>query len=178
MKTTIKSMRDSDDVAPITPVGRGSRPQSKIFITMIALAFAVAGPGIALADEGGVSFWLPGTFGSLAAVPAPAPGWSGATVYYHDSVSAGGDVSRAREIQIGRIPTNLTANVNANLNANLNLGMLDATYVFATPVFGGQASAGLLGFLRQRHDVAGGIAHRNIGDAGRRNPFLALRQHQ
>ena len=29
----------------------------------------------ALADEGGVSFWLPGTYGSLASVPA-VPGWS------------------------------------------------------------------------------------------------------
>ena len=28
-------------------------------------------PQASLADEGGVSFWLPGTFGSLAAVPDP-----------------------------------------------------------------------------------------------------------
>ena len=94
-----------------------------------------------------MSFWLPGTFGSLAAVPQQAPGWSVATIYYYDSVSAGSDVARAREFQLGRIPANLTAtNVSGNINANLNLGMLDATYVFATPVFGGQASASLLGF--------------------------------
>ena len=42
----------------------------------------------ALADEGGVSFWLPGIFGSLAAVPG-TPGWSWATVYYHTDVTAG-----------------------------------------------------------------------------------------
>jgi hypothetical protein len=49
-----------------------------------------------LADEGGVSFWVPGFFGSLAATPQQ-PGWSLATVYYHTSVSAGADVARARE---------------------------------------------------------------------------------
>ena len=35
-------------------------------------------PRAALADEGGVSFWLPGLFGSLAAVPG-TPGFSFAT---------------------------------------------------------------------------------------------------
>jgi hypothetical protein len=38
--------------------------------------------GAALADEGGVSFWLPGTFGSFAAVPGEA-GWSMPASYYH-----------------------------------------------------------------------------------------------
>jgi hypothetical protein len=99
---------------------------------------------IARADEGGVSFWIPGFFGSLAAVPAQAPGWSVTSIYYHTSVSAGGDVARAREIQIGRFPANLTANVSANINANVDLGMVAGTYTFATPVLGGQASATLL----------------------------------
>src|ERR1700733_244063 len=67
----------------------------------------------ALADEGGVSFWIPGLFGSLAATPQP-PGWSLANFYFHPSVSAGGGVARAREFELGRIPGNLT--VNANLN--------------------------------------------------------------
>src|SRR6202043_3872379 len=62
----------------------------------------------ALADEGGVSFWVPGFFGSLAAAPQQ-PGWSLATVYYHTSVSAGSDVALAREFQTGRIPVNLSA---------------------------------------------------------------------
>ncbi|WP_298872193.1 transporter [uncultured Bradyrhizobium sp.] len=101
-------------------------------------------PTVASADEGGVSFWLPGTFGSLAATPQQ-PGWSAAAIYYHTSVSAGGDVARAREIETGRIPVNLTATLNANLNANVDLGLLNATYVFATPVLGGQASASLIG---------------------------------
>lgn len=112
----------------------------------VAAAFAAvaSAPTTVLADEGGVSFWLPGLFGSLAAVPQQ-PGWSLASIYYHTSVAAGGDVSRAREIQTGRIPANLTATLDARLNAKVDLGLLNATYVFATPVLGGQASVGLLG---------------------------------
>ena len=73
-----------------------------------------------LADEGGVSFWLPGLFGSLAAVPQQ-PGWTLTSVYYHTSVSAGADVARAREFEIGKIPVNLTANVSAKLDARADL---------------------------------------------------------
>jgi hypothetical protein len=50
---------------------------------------------IARADEGGVSFWIPGFFDSLVAVPAQSPGWSMTSIYYHDSVSAGDGGSAA-----------------------------------------------------------------------------------
>jgi hypothetical protein len=40
-----------------------------------------------LADEGGVSFWLLGTYGSLAAVPS-GPVWSSAIFNYYASVDA------------------------------------------------------------------------------------------
>ncbi|WP_454618308.1 SphA family protein [Bradyrhizobium cenepequi] len=99
---------------------------------------------VARADEGGVSFWIPGFFGSLAAAPARAPGWQVTTIYYHTSVSAGAEVARAREITLGRIPANLTATIDANVKANVDLGIVAGTYVFATPVLGGQASASLL----------------------------------
>ena len=110
----------------------------------LAFAAAVSVSTAALADESGISFWLPGLFGSLAATPQQ-PGWSLASIYYHTSVSAGGEVARAREIQIGRIPVNLTATLDARVNAKVDLGLLNATYVFATPVLGGQASVGLMG---------------------------------
>jgi hypothetical protein len=74
---------------------------------MFASAFliiVIGLPTVATADEGGVSFWLPGFFGSLAAAPQQ-PGWALTSVYYHTSVSAGADVARAREFQIGRIPS-------------------------------------------------------------------------
>jgi len=115
-------------------------------LCIVALAALLAlSPQIARADEGGVSFWIPGFFGSLAAVPQQTPGWSVASIYYHTSVSAAGDVARAREIEIGGIPANLTAAVNANLKANVDLGLVAGTYTFATPVLGGRASATLMG---------------------------------
>jgi hypothetical protein len=122
------------------------KPAFRSHVVCAALAFAVGAslPEIALADEGGVSFWVPGFFGSLAAAPQ-VPGWSLATIYYHTSVSAGADVALAREFQIGRIPANLSANLNASLNATGDLGFVIPSYVFATPVLGGQASASLLG---------------------------------
>ena len=91
-----------------------------------------------------MSFWLPGLFGSLAAVPQQ-PGWSLTSVYYHTSVSAGADVARAREFQIGKIPVNLTANVSAKLDARADLAFALPTYTFATPIFGGQLSVGAIG---------------------------------
>ena len=76
--------------------------QSGLVCGALALAAVFSVPGISVADEGGVSFWLPGLFGSLAAVPQAAPGWSLLTFSYYTNVSAGGDVAAAREVEIGR----------------------------------------------------------------------------
>src|SRR5215510_15401405 len=73
------------------------------------------------ADEGGVSFWLPGLYGSLAAVPASAPGWALGTFFYNTSVHAGADVSTAREITIGKFNPRLNINLSANLNSDVPL---------------------------------------------------------
>ena len=99
-----------------------------------------------MADEGGASFWIPGLFGSLAATPQQ-PGWSLGNIYYHTSVSAGADVARAREFTLNRVPANvsLNANLNLNINATGDLGLVIPSYVFATPVLGGQASVPLVG---------------------------------
>jgi hypothetical protein len=99
--------------------------------------FLSATATISRADESGTSFWLPGTFGSLAAAPEQ-PGWAFASVYYHTSVSAGADVARSRELQIGNFNPNLNVNLNATLKANADLALLVPSYTFATPVFGGQ----------------------------------------
>ena len=87
--------------------------------------------------------WLPGIYGSLAATPLQ-PGWTLVTSFYHTSVSAGGDVGLAREISTGRIPLNLVAQANINLDANVNLVLFNPTYVFASPVLGGQATLGVM----------------------------------
>src|SRR5215467_359955 len=87
----------------------------------------------AMADEGGVSFWLPGFFGSLAATPMQ-PGWSLTSIYYHTSVSEGADVAKALEFRTGRISANLAGSVNASLQARADLEFLMPEYTFATPV--------------------------------------------
>jgi hypothetical protein len=68
----------------------GLRIASRTLVAAWAMAAAVIGvtSRAALADETGVSFWLPGTFGSLAAAPGQ-PGLQGATTFYHTSVEAG-----------------------------------------------------------------------------------------
>jgi len=104
-------------------------------------------PKASLADEGGVSFWLPGTYGSLAAVPAAAPGWAIGMILYNTSVHAGADVAAAREITIGRFNPTLNVNLSANLNADVPLVLINPSYVFASPVFGGQLSVGMGGLV-------------------------------
>jgi hypothetical protein len=94
------------------------------------LAFAAATPA-ARADEGGVSFWLPGQFGSLAATPG-TPGWSFASVYYHTSIDAGG----SKQFNNG-------GSVRAGLDGRADLLFLNATYVFSEPFLGAQASLGM-----------------------------------
>lgn len=114
-------------------------------ISIVAVAFALC-PQVAHADEGGVSFWLPGQFGSLAATPQ-VPGWSMAEVYYHTSVSAFGNAAAAREIHVGRIPAAVNVDLNLHLNAKADLVLLNPTYTFATPVLGGQLAIGVTGLF-------------------------------
>ena len=135
-----RAVRDAKRFGP----GRLRSIEPIAAIAVFALATIVSAPQSALADEGGVSFWLPGFFGSLAAAPQQ-PGWSLTSIYYHTSVSAGAGVARAREFEIGQIPVNLTANVSASLQAKADLGLLMPTYTFATPVFGGQLTVGAIG---------------------------------
>jgi hypothetical protein len=109
-----------------------------VFACSLALVPKPAG-----ADEGGVSFWVPGFFGSLAATPQQ-PGWSLATIYYHTTVDAGADVAFARQVHRGGITVPFRGNLSATLDARANLGMAIPQYVFATPFLGGQASALLI----------------------------------
>ena len=94
-------------------------------------------PTLSYADEDGVRFWLPGLFGSLAAVPQK-PGWQATAINYFDSVSASGNVAAAREITIGRLNPTINVNANVNVKATLDLTVITGSYVFEKPVFGGQ----------------------------------------
>jgi hypothetical protein len=85
----------------------------------------------ASADEAGVSFWLPGQYGSFAAEPSN-PGWSFESTFYHATAaaSAGASFERGGRIQAG-------------MSSPSDLLMLTPTYSFATPVLGGQAAIGM-----------------------------------
>lgn len=90
------------------------------------------GARVAIADEGGASFWLPGQMASFAAVPGEA-GWSLPLVYYHTSSDAGG----SKDFQIG-------GNLVAGIDVSANLVFFAPTYLWAEPVLGGQAAFSLV----------------------------------
>jgi hypothetical protein len=108
--------------------------KSAVVVGAIAMA-----PNVALADEGGVSYWVPGFFGSLAAAPLQ-PGWSVATIYYHTSVTAGGDVAFARQVSRGNLTVPFSGSLDAKLKGDADLGFVIPSYTFATPFLGGQAT--------------------------------------
>jgi hypothetical protein len=127
-----------------TTTGRHARRSHALKSLAVAgLACASLVTADARAGEGGISFWLPGFFGSLAAAPQQ-PGFSFATFYYHTSVSAGADVAFARQVSPGNITARFTGNLRADLNADANIVIAAPSYVFATPVLGGQAAVVLL----------------------------------
>jgi hypothetical protein len=102
---------------------------------LCALALSSA-PQNARADAGGLSFWLPGTFGSLAATPV-APGWSWEQIYLHlDQRAAGG----THFVTTNGIP----GSVAAGLNARADVLVEGVTYTFGSPVLGGQAGVTVL----------------------------------
>src|SRR3984885_1906104 len=108
----------------------------------VATAALLAGAGIARADESGISFWLPGQSGSLAAVPQ-TPGWALGVVDYHTSVGGSGDIAAAKEIQVGRFSPTVNVNLNFTLSGQADLVFLSPSYTFAPPVLGGQLAISL-----------------------------------
>lgn len=102
----------------------------RILSAAVFMVIAPAAP-LVFADEGGVSFWLPGQMGSLAAAPTE-PGWSMPSVLYHTQPSA----ERDKQFLTG-------GKVTAGLDAKATLLFLVPTYTFADPVAGAQAAVGL-----------------------------------
>ena len=114
----------------------GSRLGGLLAVLLAGSLVVAAEPGSA--DEGGVGFWLPGNFGSLAAVPS-GPGWELALVYYHGVGSQSGDHSFPRG---GRIT--------AGADSRSDQLFVSPTYTFARGVAGGEASINLsaaIGYL-------------------------------
>jgi len=82
----------------------------------------------ALADEGGASFWLPGQYASLAAVP-PSPGWSLST----DAYFCSGGVSASEPLSHGQTLT-------AGEHTREALLLLTLAFAPETKLLGGQPS--------------------------------------
>lgn len=99
----------------------------------LSILLPAAGSRPASADEGGLSFWLPGQFASLAATPV-TPGWSWAAIYIHTSVASGAGAQFPRG---GR--------VDVGISGRGDLVAYGPSYAFAEPVLGAQASVSVLG---------------------------------
>jgi hypothetical protein len=131
----------------------------------LALAVLACAPDNARSDEGGVGFWVPGFFGSLSASPL-VPGLSIAHVYYHSSVKAGADVAFARQVARGNLTANFTGGLDINLNADVDFYFGSASYTFAQPFLGGQATlAALVPYGRARGTVDATLSG-NLGLGG------------
>jgi hypothetical protein len=146
--------------------GQGSLRRSPVCSRTVTACFAfaivVSTTTISLADEDGVSFWLPGLFGSLAAAPQK-PGWSFAAINYYDSISASGTIAAAREIRIGKLNPTVNVDFNVNIHANLDFVLLNTGYVFATPVFGGQLAVGMTGIVGTNDTNLNGTITAGVG---------------
>jgi len=103
--------------------------------SLCAGVLLAAASTMCVADEAGVSFWLPGQYGSFAAVPGDA-GWSLPLVYYHSSVDADASKSFRRGGQ-----------VTAGLDVRADLLLAIPTYAFAEPVLGAQLSLSVAAVL-------------------------------
>ncbi len=115
-----------------TPSRKFSRNNT---LNLWLVALAAAAPCTAAADEGGISVYLPGFYGSFASAPTE-PGWSLATVYYHTSVDA-----EANEA----FPRGGNGEVDIGLKGRDDAVFFVPTYTFAEPVLNGaQASLGML----------------------------------
>jgi hypothetical protein len=153
-----------------TPLGSSSEQPSALLRAIqtgfvcgaLTLAAVFSFTGFSLADEGGVSFWLPGQVGILAAAPQQ-PGWALAIINYYTSVNAGGSVAAAREITAGRFSTTVNLSLKANLNASAELALVNPSYTFATPVFGGQFAVSMTGIVGRSTTDLNGTLTASVG---------------
>src|SRR5262249_18370504 len=158
----VRIAASASQIKPTLGVAMSVRTSIGILLTCCAVAFV---PKPAAADEGGVSFWIPGLFGSLAATPQQ-PGWSFTTIFYHTSVRAGADVAFARQVHRGNIQVNFNGNLNINLKAPPDLQFFMPSYTFATPVLGGQAAFFLLGGYGRNPTTVSGTLTGSLGGPG------------
>jgi hypothetical protein len=114
-------------VRTTNPISVHRRPTAAVCaaFALIAAAHSV------WADEGGVSFWLPGQYGSLAAVPQE-PGVSLPLIYIHTFADAGRDKS---------FP--LSGRLAAGLDVTTNLLVAYPTFTFPGELLGGRPAVSM-----------------------------------
>ena len=105
------------------------------------------------ADEGGTSFWLPGQYGSFAAV-APEPGPSLALVSYWYSASANADE-----------PLGFGENLKLGVDADYFGQFIVPAYTLDTTFLGGRPSFSLA-FIPARNKVSAGISIGSVSASG------------
>jgi hypothetical protein len=135
------------------------------FTAILASGASLLASGPARADQGGVSFYVPGLYGSFAASPL-VPGWSLATIYYHTSVEASGALAAAKQIEIGRLnPRNVPANLSLDLNLTGRADLVFALpqYVFEQKIFGGQFALGMLTAYGRNSATLDGTLSASVG---------------
>jgi hypothetical protein len=117
-------------------VALSEKRQLRLPFLISVVAFATLFGQRSFADEGGASFWSPGTFASLAAVPGE-PGWSFSATYFQSTLMGGSNQATADTLP--RFPrTTLTLQLDADIKTNVNLAILTPAYTFATPIWGGR----------------------------------------
>jgi hypothetical protein len=122
MKCQARAERERNRIARPSMVAR-----------FLAAALIMAAGADARADEGGTSFWLPGQYASLAAVP-PSPGWSVSTdAYFYSGKASVSEIFSTGETLFVR-PESREA-----------LLLLTPAYAPKTKLFGGQSSFSLSG---------------------------------
>jgi hypothetical protein len=134
-------------------------------IAVAALGAIAALPRPAMADQGGVSFWVPGMFGSLAASPL-TPGPNAALIYYHTSVDASGGLAAAKQIEVGRlhpVNANLKVNLNINLAGKADLVFFVPNYVFENKILGGQLQVGMAAAYGRNSATLDGTLSASLG---------------
>jgi hypothetical protein len=123
-------------------IARGLR-KNALRGTALAVLVATCASDLARADEGGVSFWVPGIMGSLSAAP-PQPGFAFANIYYHAVPNGGADIAFARQVTRGNIAVNFTGNLNLSLRAIADMYAAAPSYTLEPPVLGGRATVSML----------------------------------
>src|SRR5689334_24226340 len=120
---------------PVAVASRKGLPSLLIQVSVAAFA-TFTGLRVSWADESGASFWAPGTFANLAAVPGE-PGWSFSATYFHATLIGGSNQATADTLPLFGRTTTLRAQLDADIRTNVDLAILTPGYTFDTSVLGG-----------------------------------------